>query len=253
MERSATVSDDTDAFVLPPRRIPWRRLLAEGLLIVVSILLAFGVDAWWEARTERQREAALLSDLLSEFQASRADLVARLEGARRMARGNAALRDLVGAQSSGRLAIVHDSLILAVIGGPTYEPTTNTLDAAVAGGRIEIIRSDAIQTELANWRRVIVDTREDELLVRQITNEQVVPLLSRQLDLGAFYDRLLPWFSGETAGRVTGATELEGSSELSSALALRGFYAEFSARDLAEMLESLDRLIGLTEAELGAF
>ena len=35
------------------RPIPWLRVFAEGAVIVVSILLAFGIDAWWEGRQER--------------------------------------------------------------------------------------------------------------------------------------------------------------------------------------------------------
>ncbi len=29
------------------RQIPWLRVFAEGVVIVVSVLLAFGIDAWW--------------------------------------------------------------------------------------------------------------------------------------------------------------------------------------------------------------
>ena len=32
------------------RQMPWARVLLEGLVIVGSILLAFGVDAWWDAQ-----------------------------------------------------------------------------------------------------------------------------------------------------------------------------------------------------------
>jgi hypothetical protein len=232
-------------------RVSWRRLLAEGLVIVFSILLAFGVDAWWDGHTERQRETALLTDLLAEFRASRPELVQRAEGARRMAGANATLTALV-ADAAGRGTVeVADSLILAVIGGPTYEPETNALEGAVASGQIEIIRSDTIQAELANWRRMIVDTREDEVLVRDLTTDQVVPLLSRDVELGTYYDRLLDWFFGTTAGKVTGSARLAGSTELAGALAQRGFYTQFSADDLAGMLEALDRLIELIDRELG--
>jgi len=36
------------------RDIPWPRILAEGVAIVVSILLAFGIEAWWSDRQIRQ-------------------------------------------------------------------------------------------------------------------------------------------------------------------------------------------------------
>jgi hypothetical protein len=38
--------------------IPWKRLFVEGTAIVVSILLAFGIDAWWQDRQIRKEEHA---------------------------------------------------------------------------------------------------------------------------------------------------------------------------------------------------
>lgn len=35
------------------KEIPWKRLTAEGAAIVVSILLAFAIDAWWGERAEK--------------------------------------------------------------------------------------------------------------------------------------------------------------------------------------------------------
>jgi len=43
-------------------QIPWRRVFVEGGVIVGSILLAFGIDAWWERRQEREREIVALRD-----------------------------------------------------------------------------------------------------------------------------------------------------------------------------------------------
>jgi hypothetical protein len=38
------------------RQIPWLRVFVEGVVIVGSILLAFGIDAWWEERQEGVEE-----------------------------------------------------------------------------------------------------------------------------------------------------------------------------------------------------
>ncbi len=51
-----------------PRNIPWGRLLAEGVVIVVSILLAFSVDAWWGSRQEREQEGAYLRQLIEDLE-----------------------------------------------------------------------------------------------------------------------------------------------------------------------------------------
>jgi len=35
------------------QKVPWKRITAEGAAIVVSILIAFWIDAWWQERSER--------------------------------------------------------------------------------------------------------------------------------------------------------------------------------------------------------
>ena len=63
-----TDSSDTDTQHVPPAR--WRELprwLIELAVIVVSILLAFGIDAWWEERQDRREEAEILAGLEREF------------------------------------------------------------------------------------------------------------------------------------------------------------------------------------------
>ena len=52
------------------REIPWPRILAEGAAIVVSILLAFGIEAWWSDRQDRRESMLLLSALRAEFTAN---------------------------------------------------------------------------------------------------------------------------------------------------------------------------------------
>lgn len=241
-------------------RIQWRSLLAESVAVVLSILLAFAIDAWWDARQESGRERDLLTGLRTDFESSRPGLEGRLVLAQRMADGTVGLLDRIGARGSSRDVLVPDSLILAVLGGPTYEPATNTLDAALASGEIELLESVELRTELANWRRLISDTREDELEVRRVTNEQLVPELARSVDLAPLFSRVLAWSGGDPYGagrRIGGEGEQAGASavrlpvttELIGALALRRFYVEFAAADLAELLESLDRVLALVEAE----
>lgn len=53
------------------RGIPWARVAVEGLVIVVSILLAFALDAWWGDREEQARVVEMLDAVASEFEAER--------------------------------------------------------------------------------------------------------------------------------------------------------------------------------------
>jgi hypothetical protein len=51
------------------RQAQWKRFLVEGVVILVSILLAFSIDAWWDSRIEQQREREQLVSMLAEFKA----------------------------------------------------------------------------------------------------------------------------------------------------------------------------------------
>ena len=46
------------------REIPWPRILAEGAAIIVSILLAFSIEAWWEDRNRRIEEVEILGQFV---------------------------------------------------------------------------------------------------------------------------------------------------------------------------------------------
>lgn len=242
-------------------RVHWRQLLAESIAVIVSILVAFAIDAWWDGHQDQQRQHEILVGLRADFQSSRPGLASRLELARRMAKGNSDLLDLTRDHRDSEPLMVPDTLILAVLGGPTYEPDTNTLDAALASGEIELLQDDELRAELANWRRILSDTGEDEREVRRITNEQLVPLMSRTLDLRPYYDMVLPWSGGDpfAAGRLItgnpsddlhGQTSLAVDSELIGTLALRKFYVEFAAADLEELLDSLDRIASILDGQL---
>lgn len=54
------------------RDIPWAHLMSEGAIIVVSILLAFWIDAWWDDRQDREDEQAMLELLHAELELIRA-------------------------------------------------------------------------------------------------------------------------------------------------------------------------------------
>lgn len=57
--------------------IPWLRIFGEGIVIVVSILLAFGIEAWWQGRHERSDERQVLESLQQDFQENRVLLASK--------------------------------------------------------------------------------------------------------------------------------------------------------------------------------
>ena len=55
-------------------KLAWSRLLAEGVLIVVSILVAFSIDTWWSERQDRAGLESLLDLLAADIRADAQEL-----------------------------------------------------------------------------------------------------------------------------------------------------------------------------------
>ena len=227
----------------------WSRILAEGSAIVVSILLAFSIDAWWQRQIERRDADALVTGLYADFRTSQAHIEEWLAGNERTLRAaNEFLAALRSADVDERLTVPHTWIVAAVV-APTYSPTDTSLRIAVATGQFELIEDDELRNTLALWRQQLEDTQEDELLIREIVVSQVVPLLSEQVRLGrAFeFDPLINWFTGREKVEFDGEYELRVTAPLESALAERVFYTNFVVEGLTAIRDTQTDIIQLLE------
>jgi len=71
--------------------ISWLRIFTEEAAIVVSILLAFSINAWWDDRQRSIDERVILKTLLSDLQDKRDLLVRQRAQDERRLRTNRAL------------------------------------------------------------------------------------------------------------------------------------------------------------------
>jgi hypothetical protein len=62
-----------------PRIIPWKTISVEAVAVVVSILLAFAIDAWWTEKKESEVEYVALLALCDDFIASREQMATVLQ------------------------------------------------------------------------------------------------------------------------------------------------------------------------------
>lgn len=79
-------------FKLPQQSIRW--LLAEICVVVMGILLAISIDAWWQGLEDRRVEHALLQALATEFETNQEFLDLQFTAYDRRASGAQALLDL---------------------------------------------------------------------------------------------------------------------------------------------------------------
>jgi hypothetical protein len=150
---------------------------------VVSILLAFSIDAWWSRVQERDDERRALEALRGEFIANLTHLRAVHDAHDRFAHRLEQLVDGVSPESQGRIIQVSDSVLLPLVSFRTADPAVGTLNILLASGRVGLIRSEDLQQALAGWPSVLEDAAEDEELIRDFIFGQLIAGLGGYMDI----------------------------------------------------------------------
>ena len=77
-------------------QIPWLRVFVEGVVIVGSILLAFGLQAWWEGRQEQGEVGRDLMSVAQELRVNRESVLWQLDEMERKLLGSAEVLRILG-------------------------------------------------------------------------------------------------------------------------------------------------------------
>jgi hypothetical protein len=147
------------------QKIPWLRLFVEGVVIVGSILLAFGIDAGWERRLRSLDEQALMVALQHDMIVNRTRLEATLYN---HAESLARVEAFLGSTPDDLFALPEDSsqsLSIGLWGVTTFTPLDGLL-----GGRtdLSILEDLELRQALGSWSGLAAEQAEDApVLVRR--------------------------------------------------------------------------------------
>jgi hypothetical protein len=224
----------------------WVRLIAEAVAIVFSILAAFGIDAWWDARQLREQEAIALRSLRIEFTQNMRVLEAAVEHHQRSIEAGERLLAMGSRTEPLAARPTLDSMIMAAsIDFVTYESNSSTLNDLLASGRLGLIRDDTLRAALAIWPTAVSDVVEDQLLVARFVESALLPYLSPRIATAALYNNAAhagfgsfaaPRDQGDLAGLVA-------EREFQSHLANRVAHERQVLNELEGYLRPVGRLI----------
>lgn len=227
------------------REIPWTTLFVEGVAIVVSILLAFAIDAWWDQRKDRAEEQDILLGLETEF----VDLRERLDLWAEFNQGGFDYLDrflsdaVVDMDASDFEQVFIRSFLANVLdqGGP--------LDALLASGRLEKIQDDQIRARLGKWPDWLDDIHTNDLSIRDFAWREIAPVLARH----GVPDSVCPqleWYCQGPEPAPDQYRELASDPQLRALLITRRMLMGMNARDHADARDRADETIALIRARL---
>ena len=141
------------------------RLLAEGAVIVFSILVAFAIDAGWAERQLRIEEAEALAALEAEFTANveQVDAVIEIH-----ARALEFLRMLVELPEDRVRALAQETVsgIMLATANPTpFDPVLGTTTSLVQAGKLGVLRDARLREELSTFENFVTDAEDDAELL----------------------------------------------------------------------------------------
>jgi len=142
------------------KEIPWKRLAVEAAAIVGSILLAFGIDAWWEDLQDARQQTTLVVALQQDFETTKTRLETSIEHADSLIARTG--RFLEAAVSEGEGEGEGDDLVsiesLRHFGGGAlykidFEPALSAYEGAVATGKLGLIESPMLHEAITDFSK----------------------------------------------------------------------------------------------------
>jgi hypothetical protein len=224
--------------------------MVEALVIIGSILLAFGIDAQWELAQERRSIAALVTGLEEDFRATVAE-AQRVLG-NHGGGADAAERLILLAEARPLVptdAPIVDSLLSIVrVSGASFDPPQGAVNALLASGSLQALDEPELATRLTGWPSEVEDLRKQEsgLVGRMVRFDEVLTGFGVRMDYlvatdhtGAEFGRL-PW-----EPRPTTAWMALNSASARSALADMYLGLRFTTRSAEARVASANRIHAL--------
>lgn len=130
-------------------RVEWKRILAEAAAIVASILLAFAVDAWWDARVEQRRADELIGFLRADIEDTRAYLAEERATSEELTVKARAILDAMAGRRPATDSLIRSLGSVFIV--PDWTPMNATYEQALGSGDLGFIRDVGLRTRLARY------------------------------------------------------------------------------------------------------
>ena len=234
------------------REIPWPRILAEGAAIVVSILLAFWIEAWWDSRSDANQEQALLLALSEDFTEAERLLSVVKTMHNMTARAG---EQLITLGETGNVPEADqngvDLLISWHFARATFDPPMGTVESVLGSGRIDLLTSQELIAELTKWSSVVTQLHNLEIEARNHFYDRIYPYLAPRINLKDL-DKGMPQFSESYpwGQEQTDAYKLVADQEFINIVYLHWVIKTNILENLVPVEVSLTRISDLIDMEL---
>ena len=233
------------------------KLALEGVVVVISVLIAFALDAWWSDRQLQQETAEDLA--IVQFELSEnirligvtTDIIDQV-----LAANNDLIAELVDQADSKSVSVEDITLWWALLNNPTLDLSFGATDAWIADGRLGAIGSPALRQRLASIRGKVGDVVEEQHVARDISVQSIYPLIMDEIGDIQYIQDIVS--SGLQARQSTSVQEISGSGTISIPnsnalrflLRARSLWYEASTYEMQDFRAELVEIQSLLQEEI---
>ena len=157
--------------------------LYEGVVIVASILVAFGLDASWANYQESRVEDRVLGELRDELESAKFRITVSITEPETVISASLELAESLGSDTSALEPKTAQALFNNVLAINTLEVPSSVLDSIIASGQVRLISNGELRKALSEWPAFVSDVRENHEWHRAETDEFVVPHLANSMSV----------------------------------------------------------------------
>ncbi|MFV1988844.1 MAG: hypothetical protein ACC682_16350 [Gemmatimonadota bacterium] len=229
-------------------------LLLQSLAVIVSILIAFALDAWWAERSLRRD---LLDDLVSVTQELETNVVTLEVEALFHRTAIASIDVLVGriddADGAPWLTVPDTVASFAFVFPPSYEASITAVRALISSGGLSRLRDPRLKQILGNFEAQAENIREGELGARRLAMEEIVPLFWETPDLASSFGRAVEYRRRglENTPLPSRPIQIQNVAGLKNRLLLRRAWVDSSLRSIEQLRVDLEAALELLRAADG--
>jgi len=227
-------------------RIPWLRLLVEGVLIVLSILLAFGIEAWWDGLQDQERSRQYAAGLLED---AHINLLRLRESQREAESILGAAVELSERLKGGAVSADADSvqkLLVSSFAVARFRPVRQGYDQVVSAGDLGLL-SEELRSAIADWNESWTLYQNTETQSQEDRHQTYVPFLVDETSLRRAFSLYLPDAPFGESAFPPAVTDLVGNRRLDNLITYRILFGHDQLIQYENMQRVLADLIAVLE------
>lgn len=235
------------------QKIAWKRLAIEAPVIVVSILLAFAIEAWWDERGDRVAEQVLLERLQSDFTEISSALQVVEDEHREASDACVYFLSLAIGDAVPGTAEVDRKVAVVFLASRTFNPGSGAVESFSSGDGVSLVRNQSLADKLFAWPGIVEELQEEEANLQKGVAERWAPFLSSRVNIGPYIPAVGEALKGlpGTASSQSG-DPLVVDREFQNHVIDRFKWQQIALRDIQLVRNAVDDILQLLSLELGS-